>query len=174
MRAMVDARGIVVHVQYATERKGVPSATEFRRCARAALAGRAPDGEVLIRVVGQTESAQLNADYRGKSGPTNVLSFPFEPPPGVPSALLGDLIVCAEVVRREAREQAKPARAHWAHMIVHGCLHLLGFDHQDDDEAQRMEALEVEILERLGIENPYERGDAASPADADTQDMAKR
>ena len=168
MQAMADAHDIVVHVQYATERKGVPSVTEFRRCAAAALTGRVPDGEVLIRVVGEAESAQLNADYRGKTGPTNVLSFPFEPPQGIPSALLGDLIICAAVVRREARAQGKPARAHWAHMVVHGCLHLLGFDHQDDDQAQRMEALEVEILEQLGIENPYERGDVASPADANT------
>lgn len=147
--------GLVVQVQYATERKGVPSAGELRRYATAALSGRLQRAEVLIRVVGENESAELNRSYRGKDAPTNVLSFPFEPPPGVPSALLGDVIVCAAVVRREAKEQGKPARAHWAHMVVHGCLHLLGYDHQDDEQAQEMESLETDILARLGIEDPY-------------------
>lgn len=146
---------ITVNVQFATERKGVPSAPEIRRCAEQALAGRVDDCELVVRVVGEAESAQLNRDFRGKSGPTNVLSFPFEAPAGVPSKLLGDLIVCAPVVRKEAREQQKAARAHWAHMIVHGCLHLLGYDHQSDDQAREMEALEVEILGRLGVDDPY-------------------
>lgn len=145
----------MVHVQYATQRTGVPSVTEIRRCVEAALAGRVARGEVLVRVVDEAESAELNLNYRGKSGPTNVLSFPFEPPPGIPSSLLGDLIICAPVVRREAREQDKPARAHWSHMLVHGCLHLLGYDHQNDDDAERMEALEVAVLRELGIDDPY-------------------
>lgn len=162
------AHDIAVHVQYATDRKGVPSVAEFRRCAAEALRGRVSRGEVVVRVVGETESAELNRDYRGKAGPTNVLSFPFEPPPGVPSSLLGDLVVCAAVVRREAKQQGKPVRDHWAHMVVHGCLHLLGYDHQGDAEAQRMEQLEVEILARLGIADPYDIGSGVQAAASDS------
>lgn len=154
-----DSHGVVVHVQYATERKGVPSVAELRRWAYAALAGRVERGELVVRIVGEAESAELNHDYRGKSGPTNVLSFPFEPPPGIPSPVLGDLIICAPVVRKEAREQGKSARAHWAHMVIHGCLHLLGYDHQHDEEAEQMEALEVAVLEQLGIGDPYGCGE---------------
>ncbi len=149
------ANSIVVHVQYATQRTGVPNVAEFRRCVSVALSGRVDGGEVLVRVVDDAESAELNQHYRGKPGPTNVLSFPFEPPAGIPSALLGDLIICAPVVRREAREQQIPARAHWAHMVVHGCLHLLGYDHQNDRDAERMETAEIEALRELGFENPY-------------------
>lgn len=155
MQVLGADKDIVVHVQYAAERKGVPSVGELRRCAVEALRGRVERGEVLLRVVDEAESEALNHSYRGKRSPTNVLAFPFEPPPGVPSALLGDVIICAAVVRREAREQGKPARAHWTHMVVHGCLHLLGYDHQTDDEAQEMETLEIQILARLGIDNPY-------------------
>lgn len=155
MRPIRLDNDLVVHVQYAAPRKGVPSAVEIRRCADAALRERAAGGELVVRVVEEAESAALNRDYRGKQGPTNVLSFAFEAPPGVPSATLGDVVICAAVVRREAAEQGKSARAHWAHMVVHGCLHLLGYDHQTDAEAQRMERLEVDILAQLGIADPY-------------------
>jgi probable rRNA maturation factor len=114
-------------------------------------------GELVVRVVDEMESAELNQQYRHKSGATNVLSFPFEVPPGVPleELPLGDLVVCAPVIQREAREQDKTEGAHWAHMVVHGVLHLLGLDHIDPQQAVVMEEKEVGILKQLGISNPY-------------------
>lgn len=112
--------------------------------------------EVVLRFVDADESQALNRDYRGLDKPTNVLSFTFEPPPGLDDPHLGDLVICSPVVEREANEQGKSREAHYAHMIVHGLLHLQGYDHHQADEAQRMEALEIEILGRLGYENPYE------------------
>ena len=97
----------------------------------------------------------LNHEYRGKDKPTNVLSFPFEAPPGIELDLLGDLIICRQVVEKEAEEQSKPLLAHWAHMVVHGSLHLLGYDHIEDDEAEEMESLETEIMQTMGFEDPY-------------------
>jgi probable rRNA maturation factor len=113
------------------------------------------DAEVTIRVVDEQESQQLNGEYRGKSKPTNVLSFPFEAPPGIEIDLLGDLIICKQVVEREAQEQNKSITSHWAHMVVHGALHLLGYDHIDDEDAQEMESLEVEIMQKMGFSDPY-------------------
>lgn len=134
---------------------GQPGEAEFRRWAEAALpSGEAPV-ELVIRIVDEAESAQLNQDFRGKAGPTNVLSFPFEAPPQVPSALLGDLVICAPVVAREAAEQGKATQAHWAHMVIHGVLHLLGYDHLTDEEAQLMEDRERELLHRLHFPDPY-------------------
>lgn len=133
----------------------IPAAREFRAWARTTLAPHRRDAELALRVVGEEESAYLNHTYRGKHGPTNVLSFAAQLSPDVPVPLLGDLVMCAPVVRREAREQRKPAQAHWAHMTVHGCLHLLGYDHVTKREANVMEALEIEILEQLGFANPY-------------------
>jgi probable rRNA maturation factor len=105
------------------------------------------------------ESQELNHQYRGKNKPTNVLSFPFEIPEHLPEGveieLLGDLIICAPVVEREAQEQNKALLAHWAHMTLHGCLHLLGYDHIEDKEAEEMESLEIEILQKMGFPNPY-------------------
>lgn len=112
--------------------------------------------EVTVRIVDTEESQALNRDYRGQDKPTNVLSFPFEAPPGIELPLLGDLVVCRQVVEQEARAQQKSLMDHWAHMIIHGCLHLLGFDHIKDDEAQIMEAKEVVLLAQLGINNPYQ------------------
>ncbi|NQZ94301.1 MAG: rRNA maturation RNase YbeY [Moritella sp.] len=111
--------------------------------------------EVTIRIVDNAESQQLNNDYRGKDKPTNVLSFPFEVPEGIELDLLGDLIICKQVVEREAKEQQKPLTAHWAHMVIHGTLHLLGYDHIIDDEAEEMEGLETEIMLELEFEDPY-------------------
>jgi probable rRNA maturation factor len=147
---------ISVDFQNASTAPSLPEETQFQRWAEAA----APDGdaEVVIRVVDEAESAELNGQYRGKAGPTNVLSFPFEVPAGVPNDLLGDLIVCAPVVEREASEQGKSFEAHWAHMIVHGMLHLRGYDHTKESEAAVMEAEEIAILQRLGFPNPYEEG----------------
>ena len=140
-------------------RKGVPAAVSFRKWAAAALAGRAGEAELAIRVVEEDEGRSLNRQYRGKDRPTNVLSFPADRPEGLPEGvklpLLGDLVICAPVVEREAREQGKPLAAHYAHLTVHGVLHLLGWDHENDRDAGRMEQREREILARLGIGDPY-------------------
>lgn len=111
---------------------------------------------VVVRFVDEPESRALNLAYRGKDKPTNVLSFPFEQPPGVDEPHLGDLVICVPVVESEAETQGKSRQAHYAHMLVHGLLHLQGYDHQTEDEATPMETLEIEILQRLGYENPYD------------------
>jgi len=144
-----------VEVQDAAADPRSPRVAEIRRWAQAAYRSAA-DAEVVVRIVGETEGAELNSQYRGRSGPTNVLSFEFEAPPGVDSGLLGDLVICAPVVLREAESQAKPAAAHWAHMVVHGMLHLQGYEHQAPVEAAEMESLETEILAELGFAPPYE------------------
>jgi len=136
--------------------ESVPAEALFQRWAEAAAADQETRTELSIRIVDEAESAELNQTYRHKLGPTNVLSFPCEVPAGVPNDLLGDLVICAPVVEREAREQGKPAEAHWAHIVVHGVLHLRGYDHLQDDEAEKMESMEIEILSGLGYPNPYE------------------
>lgn len=145
-----------VELQIAATADSLPGEDDFRRWAEAAAQEAGADAEVAIRIVDAEESAELNRTYRHKSGPTNVLSFPFEVPEGVPNELLGDLAICAEVVEREAREQGKPPLAHWAHMVVHGLLHLQGYDHIEEEQAAAMEAREIVILERLGFPNPYQ------------------
>ncbi|REL26318.1 rRNA maturation RNase YbeY [Thalassotalea euphylliae] len=134
----------------------LPSDEDFQRWADAALLQYNKPFEVTIRLVDIAESQSLNHTYRDKDKPTNVLSFPFEVPEGIEMDLLGDLVICAQVVEKEAKEQNKTSAAHWAHMTIHGCLHLLGFDHISDDEAEEMEALEIDILKNLGFNNPYE------------------
>lgn len=111
--------------------------------------------ELTVRVVSKDESQQLNYQYRQKNKPTNVLSFPFDAPSEIDCDLLGDLVICESIVIEEAKKQSKSAAAHWAHMIVHGTLHLIGFDHVNSSEADIMEALEVSILKDLNIDNPY-------------------
>jgi probable rRNA maturation factor len=138
---------------------GLPDAEQIEHWVAAALAAadyRAEQAELTVRIVSEAESAELNQAYRHKTGPTNVLSFPFESIPELPLPLLGDLVICAPVVAREAKEQGKPLQAHWAHMVVHGSLHLLGYDHIAEPEAEVMEALEIAILSDLGYDNPYE------------------
>jgi probable rRNA maturation factor len=111
-----------------------------------------------VRVVGPAESRRLNSRYRGKDKPTNVLSFPVAPLPGTPARVtrpLGDLVICPQLLRTEAREQKKTLRAHWAHLVVHGVLHLIGYDHEREAEASRMEQREISVLRRLGFANPY-------------------
>jgi probable rRNA maturation factor len=149
-RASVD-----LVLQIATDAAGVPDADRFERWAVAALEGRG-DGGLVIRVVDEAESRDLNRRYRHKDKPTNVLSFPFEPVPGIDETHLGDLVICAPVVQRQAVEQGKTCEAHWAHMVVHGVLHLLGYDHETDTDAGVMEALETGILHTLGHPDPYE------------------
>lgn len=154
-----------ITVQFASSRRNVPATPSFIAWANAAFeratarrSRRNTPRELTIRIVGAAESRALNRTWRGKDKPTNVLSFPAqdesfrhmdEPVP------LGDLAICAPVVAREAREQGKSARAHWAHMVVHGVLHLLGYDHENDADANRMEGEEIRILQQLGFNNPY-------------------
>jgi probable rRNA maturation factor len=134
----------------------VPDPAEIDRWVRAALVVDG-DRELNVRIVGEPEMAELNSRYRHKEGPTNVLSFPFESPPGADSEILGDIVICAPVVRREAGEQGKSLPAHWAHMVVHGIMHLRGYDHEIEADAERMEAAETEILTGLGFPAPYAR-----------------
>lgn len=148
-----------VAVGYALPRAGIPAAASFRKWAAAALQGRIREADLAIRIVDAEEGRALNRHYRGKDYATNVLSFPAELPEGLPKGvklpLLGDLVLCAPVVAREAKEQGKPLAAHYAHLVVHGCLHLLGWDHEDPHEADAMEQLEREILAELGLPDPY-------------------
>jgi probable rRNA maturation factor len=149
-------------------RSWAPRAREIADWAATALGSGAARGELGVRVVGAAESRRLNARYRGKDRPTNVLSFPPAPlpaPPGTGPASrarsgaearpLGDLVICAAVVRAEARAQSKPLKAHWAHLVVHGALHLVGYDHEREAQAERMERREIAVLRRLGFANPY-------------------
>ena len=150
-----------VGVSYALPRLGVPAATSFRKWVRAALDGRIREADLAIRLVDSKEGRALNRHYRGKDYATNVLSFPadigegIKLPKGVTMPLLGDLVLCAPVIAREAKEQGKPLAAHYAHMTVHGALHLLGWDHEDSRDADCMEQLEREILAGIGLPDPY-------------------
>ena len=137
----------------------VPEKYQFNDWVTAALKDRCADAELTIRIVGADEMTELNREYRHKDKVTNVLSFPFEMPEGIEDEetvnLLGDIIICADVVEKEAQEQGKSSEAHWAHMVTHGSLHLLGFDHVEAAEADEMEALEAQILGAQGYANPY-------------------
>jgi probable rRNA maturation factor len=136
---------LTVDFQQVFEAPGIPSESQVQQWAQLAWQGEDPS-EVTVRIVGTEESQALNHQYRGRDYPTNVLSLP----------LAGDLVICAPVVETEAREQDKTLDAHWAHMVVHGMLHLQGFDHIEDDDAEVMEALEIRLLAQLGFGNPYE------------------
>lgn len=147
---------VILDLQIASENTaGLPSEQDFQRWLDAVLPQFQEESEVTIRIVDEAESRELNHTYRGKDKPTNVLSFPFEAPPEVELSLLGDLIICRQVVAAEAVEQQITEDEHWAHMVVHGCLHLLGYDHIEDEEAEEMEALETDILQQMGYADPY-------------------
>lgn len=147
---------VILDLQIACENSdGLPSEAHFQRWLDAVLPQFQAESEVTIRIVDEAESHELNHTYRGKDKPTNVLSFPFEAPPEVELPLLGDLIICRQVVEQEAAEQEKTQEEHWAHMVVHGCLHLLGYDHIEDSEAEEMESLETEIMQGMGFSDPY-------------------
>ena len=150
-----DPRRLRIEVQRRV-RGWAPRNGDFARWAGAALGRRAAGRELGVRVVGPAESRRLNAHYRGKDRPTNVLSFPAAPLPAAARARpLGDLVICARVVRAEARAQGKAVRAHWAHLVVHGALHLIGYDHEREADARRMERREIRVLRGLGFTNPY-------------------
>ena len=146
---------IELQVQRASDSQQLPADAQFERWVRTALAER---GEALltIRIVDLEESRRLNDRYRGRNAATNVLSFPAELPAEIDLPLLGDIVICAPVVAAEADAQNKPVEAHWAHLTIHGVLHLLGYDHQDPGEAAAMESMEISLLDSLGIDNPYE------------------
>ncbi|WP_340676866.1 rRNA maturation RNase YbeY [Paraglaciecola sp.] len=168
----------ILDLQIATEQSAIPQESDFILWLEQVFAAlNIDDKEITIRIVDEPESQQLNYQYRSKNSPTNVLSFPFEMPDFMGMSddenaehddnqvsslaeaefnLLGDLVICAPVVAREASEQNKQIKHHWAHMVVHGTLHLLGYDHINDDEAEHMEALERQILQKLAIDDPYQ------------------
>lgn len=155
---------MTINLQVVAETDGLPSADELENWLGEVLRSTdSPPAEVTVRIVGEDESRELNARFRHKDKATNVLSFPAVTVPGLPAraaGTLGDLVICASVVAREAKEQGKAVRAHWAHMLVHGTLHLLGFDHLEEAEAQRMEGLERQILAGCGFADPYADSDA--------------
>jgi probable rRNA maturation factor len=153
------AVGVELDLAYAARRPWAPRRGQFARWAEAALAGTGTRStqvlSVSVRVVGTARSRSLNARYRHKNKPTNVLSFAGAGPGADGRRYLGELVICAPVVAREARLQGKRRDAHWAHLTVHGVLHLLGFDHEDPAEARKMESREVQILDLLGFSDPY-------------------
>ncbi|MFI3155926.1 MAG: rRNA maturation RNase YbeY [Methylococcaceae bacterium] len=144
-----------MEIQAIFESAGQPDQQQIQLWVDAALEGYDQDTEIVVRIVDEQESAELNEQYRHKSGPTNILSFPLDVPEGIQLDLLGDLVICAPVLEKEALQQDKLLTHHWAHIIVHGVLHLLGYDHIDDDEAELMENKEIAILNKLNINNPY-------------------
>ena len=155
--ARIAPRPVRLDVQRGV-RAWAPRNAQFALWAAAALGRRGANREITVRVVGPAESRRLNARYRGKDKPTNVLSFPAAALPDVAEAIavpLGDLVICAQVVRAEALAQGKPLQAHWAHLVVHGALHLLGYDHDCEPDARRMERREINVLRALGFTNPY-------------------
>jgi probable rRNA maturation factor len=149
-----DPMTIEVDVQNATAFEPLPDDAQFSLWVETALRGKS-EAELTLRLVDRDESRKLNSRYRGQDQPTNVLSFPAELPPGIDIPLLGDIVICAPLVGKESEAQDKSLPAHWAHLVIHGVLHLLGHDHQIEQEAVEMEAMEVELLASLGFGNPY-------------------
>jgi probable rRNA maturation factor len=145
---------IELDVQRATTFEPVPDDRDFARWVDAALRD-CKQAAVTVRIVGRDESRRLNRRYRGKDTATNVLSFPADLPPEIGLPLLGDIVICAPLVDAEAAAQQKPVDAHWAHLTIHGVLHLLGYDHQAPDQTAEMEALEISLLASVGIADPY-------------------
>jgi probable rRNA maturation factor len=144
-----------IELQVVSETPDQPQKQQIQRWVDAALHDYQDDSEIVVRIVDEDESAHLNRQYRHKDGPTNILSFPADLPDELDLDLLGDLVICAPVVIKEALIQQKTSEDHWAHIIVHGVLHLLGYDHIDDQDAEIMEQMEIRILQQLNISNPY-------------------
>jgi len=151
---------LTIDIDNASCCKEIPDEKTIHQWVSAALSGRKDNAELSIRIVDEDESTELNQQYRSKQGPTNVLSFPADLPEFIQESLqlplLGDLVICAPVVESEARQQNKSSKAHWAHMLIHGSLHLIGYDHIDDKDAEKMEQLETKILTSLNFPPPYE------------------
>ncbi|EKE67614.1 rRNA maturation RNase YbeY [Gallaecimonas xiamenensis] len=147
---------LYLDLQLASKAKDIPSQEQFELWVGKALAGSGRDEtELTVRIVDEEEGLELNSTYRGRDYATNVLSFPFEVPDGIELPLLGDLVICAAVVAKEAAEQNKALAAHWAHLVIHGTLHLLGYDHIKDEDAEQMESKEIALLQDLGYPDPY-------------------
>ena len=150
---------LFVDLQFASEDKhNIPALVSMEKWIQSAIiAGASPkeEAELTVRIVDAEESQQLNGQYRNKHKPTNVLSFPFQNPPGITLPLLGDLVICKKIVENEAQEQDKTLLEHWAHMLIHGTLHLLGYDHINETDALEMESLETKLLIELGFNDPY-------------------
>lgn len=146
---------LMLDLQLACEFENLPSEAQFQLWAEHALTQFREEAELTIRIADEHESQELNSQYRGKDKPTNVLSFPFDAPPGIELPLIGDLIICPQVVYQESIEQEKTFHDHFAHMVIHGCLHLLGFDHINEQDAVEMETIEKQTLASLNIADPY-------------------
>lgn len=146
----------LLEIQIASHATQIPSLQQFQLWVDTTLTDLLTIMEVVIRIVDEAEMIELNQTYRHKMGTTNILSFPFESPEGLDLNLLGDLVICAPVIEQEATVQQKQPTDHWAHIVIHGLLHLLGYDHIDDTEAEMMESLEIRILKQLNINNPYQ------------------
>ncbi len=146
---------INIDLQNATSSQPLPTRSQFKQWVTAALSHLGKSGTVVIRIVDSNESAALNRQYRHKTGPTNVLSFPIDLPPGIESPLLGDIVICASLVTEESAKTGKTIESHWAHLVIHGVLHLLEYDHIKEEDAEVMEALEIKILKQLKFPDPY-------------------
>ena len=148
---------LTIELQNACNAENIPSENDFKKWTHLVLDNRMSKGEICIRIVDETESAELNFAFRKKNKPTNILSFPADLPESIKTelSLLGDLVVSHDIVKKEALMQGKPLQAHWAHLIIHGTLHLLGYDHINNADAIKMETLEINYLKQLGLPNPY-------------------
>ena len=146
---------VQVEVIYSISRKDNPSEESFKKWVKAAMGERKKSGSVVINIIDEVEMTTLNNTYRKKNKPTNVLSFPSQLPEPFRGDELGDIAICASVVEREAIEQKKEPTAHWAHMVVHGVLHLLGYDHESEEDAIKMERIETDILNEMGFKDPF-------------------
>jgi len=146
---------IKINIQRAITIPEIPTDRKIRKWVNTALNDRGKDTELTVRIVDIDEGTQLNRRWRKARGPTNVLSFPAEDVEQFVPGLLGDIVICAPVVNNESKQQNKPVEAHWAHMVIHGVLHLLGHEHDNSEDAEKMESIEIALLESLGFRNPY-------------------
>ena len=142
-------------IQIASQSKQLPSTQQFQQWVDTVLSDQSQHSEIVIRLIDEAEMISFNQQYRHKTGSTNILSFPFDAPEPIESDLLGDLLICPAVIEIEAQQQHKQLTHHWAHIVIHGLLHLLGYDHINDTDATEMESLEIKLLQKITINNPY-------------------